>query len=152
MENRDTLFALSIDPVTKSYLSDTARWARFLALIGMLFLVLIIVANLFGMSYLNSYFRVLGAPEVDQDFTTGMRIGMIAASVIMVAIMFFPLYYLLHFANRMKTALTANDQEALNLSFLNLKRCLRYVGILVIAVLAMYALIFVIFFMTTLSR
>jgi hypothetical protein len=121
-------------------------------LVGMVFLVIIIIANILGMTYMDRYFRVMGMPDVNSEFNTGMRIGMVVASVLMVAIMFFPLYYLLQFANRMRTAITANDQEALNLSFLNLKRCLRYIGIIVIAIIVMYALIFVIFFMTTLSR
>ena len=61
--------------------------------------------------------------------------------ILMVALYFFPCLFLFHFANKMKTALAANDQETLNISFQNLKKFFRFIGILTIIVLAFYAII-----------
>jgi hypothetical protein len=61
----------------------------------------------------------------------------------------FPLLFLLQFANRMKRALAANEQDDLNDAFLQLKKYFRYLGIIVIIVLALYALMFVLAIMGT---
>jgi hypothetical protein len=50
----------------------------------------------------------------------------------MAVVGFFPLLYMLRFANQMRTALDGNDQEKLNESFQNLKRYFRYFGIITI--------------------
>jgi hypothetical protein len=79
--------------------------------------------------------------QTTQDRTTGFstsseRIGITLASaavfLIWAVILFFPLMYMLRFANQMKTALNANDQGSLNISFQNLKRFFRYLGVITI--------------------
>ena len=76
--------------------------------------------------------------------STGFGIGIAIIYIIIALVWFFPLLYLLRFANKMKVALNGNDQQALNISFENLKACFRYVGIITIIVLAIYALFFLI--------
>lgn len=141
MHESQGLFSLSIDPVTKAHLSDTARLARFLSIVGMLLLALTAIANIFGITFMGGTTGMGGYN--DTALMNSMRLGLITATFIVIAIAFFPLLYLFQFANRMKMALAANNQEALNDSFLNLKRHFRYIGILVIILLAMYALILV---------
>ncbi len=63
--------------------------------------------------------------------------------IVAAVIWFFPLLYTIRFANQMKVALAGNDQQALNKSFQNLKICLRYLGIVTIIILAIYAIIIV---------
>jgi hypothetical protein len=151
MQDSQGLFSLSIDPVTKGHLADTARWAKFLSIVGMVLLALAIIANIWGISFMDRATAVDGYN--DAVLMNSMRLGMVVASIIVIAIAFFPLMYLYQFANRMKVALAANEQEALNDSFLNLKRYFRYIGILVIILLAMYALFFIVFiFGTTIFR
>jgi hypothetical protein len=50
----------------------------------------------------------------------------------------------MRFANRMRLALYGNDQQALNLSVQNLKVFFRYIGIITIIVLSLYALVFIV--------
>jgi len=142
-QHSSELFSLQIDPFIKSNLLETARWAKFLAIVGMIVLVLLAIAYIVGFSFLNTVGGVDNS-YYENQFPLQMRIGMIIGSIIMIAIAFFPLLYLLQFSNRMKTAMAANDQEALATAFLNLKKYFRYIGILVIIALALYALIFVI--------
>jgi hypothetical protein len=67
--------------------------------------------------------------------------GAMAFIYVLIALLwFFPLLSLFRFSAKMKTALAGNDQQALNISFQNLKACLRYVGIVTIIILALYAL------------
>lgn len=143
MEQTNTsLFSLSIDPVTKAHLTEAAKWARFLAITGMVFLVLMIIAGVFGSAMLFST-----TSRLESEYgggTTGMGAygsGIFAAYMIVVAVIyFFPLLFTLRFANNMRTALTANDQQALNISFQNLKACFRFVGILTIIALVFMAI------------
>jgi Mg2+ and Co2+ transporter CorA len=141
MEQTNTsLFSLSNDPVTKAHLYETAKWAKFLAVVGMIFLVLMIVAGVFGSAML---FSTMGG--LDNEYGgTGMATygsGIFATYMIVVAVIyFFPLLFTLRFANKMRAALNGNDQQALNTSFQNLKACFRYIGIITIIALVFLAI------------
>ena len=145
MEQSSTssLFSLSIDPVTKAHLSEAARWARFLAIVGMISLVLMIIVGIFGTAMM---FSTTGRMEGEYG-GSGMGMygsGIFATYIIIFAVIyFFPLLFTLRFANNMRTALTANDQQALNTSFQNLKACFRFLGILTIIGLVFMAIAFV---------
>ena len=146
MQENQSLFSLSIDPVTKSHLNDTVRWTRFLAIAGMVLLAFALLLSFLTATIWsnNSAFRftTFNGREA-QEMTTAMRIGYLIAMIIVMCIAFFPLMYLLQFANRLKRALAANEQKELNEAFLNLKKYFRYLGIILIIALAFYILIFV---------
>ncbi|MFN2457909.1 MAG: hypothetical protein ABR502_06900 [Chitinophagaceae bacterium] len=140
------LFSLSIDPVTKANLGEAAKWARFLAIAGMIILVLGVIGIIFFITMMSGFGSTMGAEYGATPFPVagGLGIGLAAVYIILLAIWFFPLLYLLRFANGMRAALVRNDQQALNVSFQNLKICLRFVGIVTIIILALYALVIVI--------
>ncbi|WP_148661283.1 DUF5362 family protein [Flavisolibacter tropicus] len=133
------LFNLNVDTVTKAHLSETAKWARFLSVVGFvllgLFLLGGIAVSLYSERPLNNY----GGNAAFSAYGVGMSFILLFTGVIW----FFPLLFLYRFASRMKTALNGNDQNALNTSFQNLKICFRYVGIITIIILALYALLLV---------
>jgi hypothetical protein len=138
------LFSLSIDPVTKSHLAEAAKWAKFLAIVGMVFLALLIIFGFFGAAMLFSTTSNFGGPEYGSVGMPAYASTIFAVYMIVAAVIwFFPLLYTIRFANQMKVALAGNDQQALNKSFQNLKICLRYLGIVTIIILAIYAIIIV---------
>jgi len=150
-----TLFSLTIDPVTKSHLLETARWAKFLAIAGLICTVLMLVGGVVYCYWLTTAF------QITQDFPTSSLnsndaiLVTIASAIIFLIwaiVLFFPLTYMLRFANQMKIALNGNDQQNLNTSFQNLKRLFRYVGVITIigAVLSALWVIFVAIAMATL--
>ncbi|HWJ27587.1 MAG TPA: DUF5362 family protein, partial [Flavisolibacter sp.] len=147
---------LTIDPVTKSNLADTAKWARFLAIVGMIVLVFIVIASMFGVTVMTATNNItyMGTPLRSEEMVNSMRLTLIGTTLVGVLIAFFPLLFLLQFANRMKRALVANDQNELNYSFMQLKRYFRYLGIVVIIVMACYLLFFLMMIigMTAFSR
>ena len=116
-------------------MSEAARWAKFLAVCGFIFLgLLVIYGMIMSFVFANMTSKM---SEFDNTSTTGdlsniMGIGMIIFYIICAVIAFFPYYFLLRFANKMKAALISNDQETLNSSFQNLKILYRYMGILMI--------------------
>ena len=138
------LFNLSIEPVTKAHLSEAARWARFLSIIGFIFLGIGAVALIFGGVYfagvLSNYESVNNRTEVS-GYNSGFAIGMIAYYLVVVILMFFAYLFLYRFGKRMKTALNGNSQQMLDSSFQNLKILFRYIGILTIIGLVFFVLI-----------
>ena len=139
MEDNNSLFFLSIDPSSKQHLTEAAKWARFLAIVGFVCLGLLILSGLFA-SLMFSRFQ--DTSRFSSRAFGGGYMGAASAImyIIMAVIYFFPLLYLLRFANAMRAALTADDQERLMLSFQNLKACFRYVGIITIITLAFIAI------------
>lgn len=144
MESRtsSSLFSLHIDPVTKTHLTETARWARFLSVFGMIVLILGLIVVLMYTTIFTEFF---GFPTGVEDETNAVmgarRVGIVIGFTIISAIIFFPLLFLLRFATAMKRAIAANDQGRLNEAFQNLKVYFRYLGILVIIFLVLYGII-----------
>lgn len=142
--HNSSLFSLNIDPLTKTHLNETAKWARFLAILGMVVLVLGLIVALMGATIFTTFFGMSTSttdyPGADAAMTTA-RITMVVTTLIASAIIFFPLLFLLRFANAMKRAIAANDQNRLNVSFQNLKIYFRYLGIVAIIFLVLYGII-----------
>ena len=142
MESNHSLFSLTIDPVTKVHLIEIAKWARFLAIVGIISLILMVVLIIGVVSF-------MGSSEVENQYGgasmfPGFGVAMAIYYIIIAAIWFIPLLYLLRFAGNMRTALNGNDQKALNSSFMNLKACFKFVGIVTIIflVLAILGVVF----------
>src|SRR4029079_4093291 len=144
---RSSLFSLSIDPVTKAHLSETARWARFLAIVGLIGIVLMVVGGLAYSIWITSMLQTMQGRYggFSSNYSTGVAIGSAIIFVIAAAIAFFPMLYMLRFAGQMRTALNSNDQESLNSSFQNLKIYFRYVGIITIIGLALWVIWILVF-------
>ena len=145
-DQNTSLFGLGIDNITKSHLSEAARWAKFLAICGFIFLGLMVVYAIvmsFVFANITSTMTRNESTYKTNNLRSAMGIGVIIFYVICAVIAFFPYYFLLRFANKMKAALISNDQEALNSSFLNLKILYRYMGIVMIIslVLILFAIL-----------
>lgn len=140
------LFTLSVDATTKTHLSEAAKWARFLAIMGFIFLGLMIIGGIFAAvmmattaSQFDSEYGSSGAGLMMGSFGAGMAIIYIVLAVLY----FFPCLFLFRFASKTKQALASNDQTDLNSGIQNLKSMFRYMGILTIVILAFYAIAFI---------
>ncbi len=136
MQENSSLFSLAIDPVTKAHLSEAARWARFLAIVGFVFLLFTVLSGLYVSVVLSSF-------GTTRDITGMMSIagaGLAIVYIIGAAIAFFPLLFTFRFANQMREALNSNNQALLNSSFQNLKIFYRYLGIVTIISLVLMVL------------
>lgn len=131
MEENTSLFSLSIDPVSKEHLSETAKWARFLAIAGFLFLVLMIVAGLYASITISRYEDMYSGSSA-RGMASLLSTTTAVTYIIVALVWFFPLLFLLRFANAMKAGILTNNQERVNTAFQNLKICFRYVGIVTI--------------------
>jgi uncharacterized membrane protein len=146
MEDSNNLFSLSVDPVSKSHLAEASKWARFLAITGMITLVLLVLAGFYLATQINKTSNDFGGQgfETNAGIAAAMGTGIVVMYIIMAVIWFFPLLFLLRFANQARTAVNSNNQEQLNSAFQNLKICFRYVGIVTIIGIGFYLVAFLI--------
>jgi uncharacterized BrkB/YihY/UPF0761 family membrane protein len=133
------LFDLHIDQQVSSYLGETAKWAKFLAILGFIMCGLAVIVALFGGAFIAAIFNRVGTSE------SGVFGAFVSVIYIGIALLyFFPCLYLFNFARKMQAALRNNDQQNLANSFRNLKACYRFVGILMIILLSFYAIALII--------
>jgi hypothetical protein len=135
------LFGLSVDPTIKSHLAETARWGKFLSIVGFICCALIVIVGIYFITAIGTVERTYGFGEGGPPLSS---LGpTIAVLYILIAVLyFFPCLFLLRFSNKMKTALAADNQADLTVAFQNLKVLFRYVGILTIIIFAIYILAF----------
>ncbi len=135
------LFGLTIDPVIKSHLAETARWSKFLSIIGFICCALMVLGGIVLVSSFGALQRTYGMNETGVSLSA-LGPGIAVLYICIAILYFFPCLFLLRFSNKMKSALTTENQAELAISFQNLKILFRYVGILTIIVLSLYILFF----------
>lgn len=142
-QNQSQIFSLTIDSVIKSHLYETARWGKFLAILGFIICVLVVLVGLFFGTFFNA---LVSRSEVSYEgnISSGSFGAMAAVLYIIIAVIyFFPCLFLYRFSTKMKTALNGNEQTDLTLAFQNLKSLFRYVGVITVIILAIYLIIIV---------
>jgi hypothetical protein len=130
-------FSLHIDDGNIPYLTEAAKWAKFLSIVGFIICGLMLLVGLLFTTFSSVFTR-----QIDADLGSigSLESGFLMAWFFIIALFyFFPTLYLFNFASKMQTALKTNDQETLNNSFKNLKSCFKFFGITLIIVLCLYA-------------
>ncbi len=144
-QNQDsTLFNIGVDHIGKSHLAETAKWAKFFAILGFISCGLIVLIGIFFGSFFNMFSSYSQSPYSDFSASSGLGAAMAVFYIVFALIYFFPCLFLFRFATKMKTALAANDQELLNTSLQNLKATFRFIGILTIVLLSFWVLAFLV--------
>jgi amino acid transporter len=143
VHEEQSLFELQVDHEVTSHLGQTAKWAKFLAIVGFvvcgfILLFILIVALFVGRMASTSISPLGGAMGSSGGF---MQVFLLIA---MVVLYFFPCLFLLNFSNKMLLAIRNNDQNNLISSFRNLKLVFKYIGIITLVVISIYLLIFLI--------
>lgn len=124
-----------IDETGKAHFLEMAKWTKFLAIMGFIMMGIMIVAGLFMGSIFASLpvYNTVGALS---------GIGFAVFYTLISAIYFYPVYALYKFSTLIKQALAHNDTAIFNEAIAYKKNMYKYMGILMIIILAMYALIF----------
>ena len=141
-DQENSLFGFGIDQLSRAHLSEAAKWAKFLAIIGFILCGLVLIVGVFAGVFFSSLSNAYGDEYRSGAYSKGVVVAMLAFYVGFAILYFFPCLFLLRFANHMRNALNTNDQLTLNSSFQNLKIMFRYVGILTIVVISLYVLSF----------
>ena len=142
MENLDLLANdLQVTPQALSYLSESAKWGKFLAIMGFIFCGIMIVIAFFIPVFLT---QMPPYNTMSSEINSGMKVAMTILYLLLALLFFFPCFYLYKFSVKMQSAVKAVSQENFDESLLNLKSMLKFYGIFTIIILSFYALIFII--------
>lgn len=153
-QSQDTsIFGFGIDSSSREHLSEAAKWAKFLAIVGFVMAGLLALLGMFAGSLIGFMTRKYSSEGYGaaSEITGGLAVIMSILYVGIAVLVFLPYLFLYRFATRMRTALGTNDQQTLNSSFQNLKIMFRYVGIMTIIGLCFYGLMIIMFIITAVA-
>ncbi len=142
-DQNQSLFGLNVDAQAKGFLIEAAKWGKFLAIIGFIVCVLIVLGGIVvatQYSELDNAFSTYGESNPFEKLGPGIA----AIYIVLAAIYFFPCLYLLRFSSQVQTAMYTGNQERMTSAFKNLKSMFKFVGIMTIIVIAIYILAIVV--------
>ncbi|MHC2990649.1 hypothetical protein OB13_03275 [Pontibacter sp. HJ8] len=126
---------LNINLDSKTFLLNTAKWGKFLAIVGFVFVGLMVAGGLFASTVLGAMGEGAGLGG------SAMGSAFFGVFYLLFALLyFFPVLYLYKFSSKMKIALSANNEELVSESFKSLKSLFKFMGVLTIVMLVAYAL------------
>lgn len=134
---------LTVTPEIKSFLRETAKWAKFLSIAGFISVALIAILgisiSLFSSAVLSNL------DEASSELVPKGMFGAVGFIYLVIALIYLmPINYMYKFSSKMKIALANDDQNQLSESFRNLKSLYKFFGIFVAIFIGMYVLIFAI--------
>lgn len=131
---------IRLDTQMQQDLQSTARWGRFLAIVGFIMTGLLVflsffIGAIFNIASHQGGNELTGLSGINSTFITAMYL-------IIAVVYFFPCYYLYQFSSKMIRALPMRDEPLLKNSFQQLKNLFRFMGIITILMLSLWALSF----------
>jgi hypothetical protein len=130
----------SVSDNIRYYAKQTSKWVKFLAILGFIFVGLMIVASLIllfaggSLMSMNPYGSLLpgGGATV---------IGIVY--LVVTALYFYPIYTLWKYGVELNIAADQDDQSALEESFRWIRSHFRFVGIIAVIFISLYALVLI---------
>ncbi|WP_396218654.1 hypothetical protein [Flavobacterium sp.] len=119
------------------FLQESAKWSKFMAIIGFIGIGLMVLVSLF----MAIGFSAMGASTMPE-----LPFSMSVFSIIYVlfaAIYFFPVYYLYQYATKTSAALHSKNKQLLTDGLENLKSHHKFLGIFTLIIISLYGFIFV---------
>ncbi len=131
---------LSLNDLAVSALRESAKWCMFLAIIGFIFIGLMVVAG--------AFMAVAMSAIPDNTYGGGMGMNPFMAIksylgglyILMALVYFFPVYYLFNYAKGMKEALQSGNNDVLTTALVNLKSHHKFLGIFTIVMISVYVI------------
>ena len=128
---------IEIDQDTLKHLNTARKWAMFLAIIGFIFLGLIVVIGLMAGTFLTAFStgeKGLGIPD-SLMFIPVLFLGLVY---------FFPVLFLFRFSKHTSHAVQTLDKMEFHKAIKNLKSCFVYIGVLLIIILSLYIVVLIV--------
>jgi hypothetical protein len=120
------------------YLNIAAKWTKFLAILGFIGIGLMLIGGL--IVSIVSHLAVDSMVQTHFPFPIGY-LGFVY--VIFAAVYVFPLIYLNNFSNYIAKAVALRETEYLTIALANLKKHVKYIGIMTIAFIVAYFFIMI---------
>jgi len=129
-ENRTELV---LEIQAEVYLRETRKWTKFFAILGFIFIGLMVFMSI-GM---------FAASNMMSAYTSVPMGGIAVFYLLLIGVYFFPVYYLLQFSNKAKEALISRSSQTLTEAMKYIKSHYKFVGIMTIVMLALYPIIII---------
>ena len=128
---------IEIEQETLKHLNTARKWAMFLAIIGFIFLGLIIIIGLLAGTFLTAFSsgdKGLGIPE-----------SFMFIPILLIALVyFFPVLFLFRFSKHTSHAIQHLDKLELHKAIKNLKYFFAFLGVLIIIVFSIYIVVLIV--------
>ncbi len=121
------IFNLEVNEHVKHIFLNMARWTKFLAILGFIFIGIMVVGLV--LVFILSKTELSGLDSNTKTVLVGETIGLCIVSI---GISFYPSYTLLMYSARIKRAFSAQSQEQFESALNQLKNNFKYVSILMI--------------------
>lgn len=138
---------LVLDSEAQSYLREAGKWAIFLGILGFIFCGIILIVALFAGAILATVMQRLPSYPMNGGVAAGGVLGAFVTGfyILIDVVYFFFSLYLYQFGDRIKKGVVFSDSGRVTAALRKLKSFFKLWGITTIVVLALYALIFIIF-------
>jgi len=120
------------------YLKETAKWAKFLSIVALVFIGLMVLVVLFAGSTMSSLYG-----EMSGMGAAG-GVGMMIYFLFIMGIYVYPIIKLFQFSKKCKLAIDTSSTDLMTEALGNLKSVYKFMGILMAIFLGIYALMFLI--------
>lgn len=127
---------LVVNEDMRSYLYETAKWARFLSIVGFLMTGLLVMIAFSASAFETALTQTPGGEQMAQLGSTMLMIMML----IFALIYFYPSLMLFKYATSAKTAVLYGDQESLVTAMAKMKSFFKFWGILTLVMISFYML------------
>lgn len=131
---------LKLSDQSIDFLREAKTWAFFLSILGFIGIALMVLAGIFMGVFFTVIDTFKDVPNMP-DFPLGL-FGFLY--IILAVVYFFPVYYLYKFSNDIGSAILSNDEVRLTSAFMFLKKHFKYIGIMIICLIAFYIILFVV--------
>lgn len=147
-----TVFELGVDETAKAYLLQTARWTKFMAIMGFVGTgLMILVAAIIAMNAqdFNRGFSSRAGTSFEANYNIGYRIGTMIGYLALILLYLYPIICLFKFSRSIKTALLNNNTQQFNAAMKHQRNMWRFMGILMIVLIGLYGVIIGFYAVTT---
>ncbi len=134
LEQQEQNTPMMLNNQMKKHLYETAKWTNFLSLVGLVGIAILMVLSI----AIIGGFISLGE-ELSAQISRAL-IGVIY--FLITALYAYPTIRLLQFSRNLKRGLLENDEDIVTTSFQNLKSVFKFLGILTLILICIYAFIF----------
>jgi len=131
MEENQSILGMEVEPQGRANLTEVARWAKFLAIVGYVFMGLFVLGVAFAWSSFMNAFATYPDPY-ERSLVSASSGFFLVIIVFVLAVFFVLMFFLLKGANRIKAGLRDNDQAVFNSGLANLRNYFVMFGVLMI--------------------
>lgn len=123
----------------RSYIYETAKWTKFLSIVGFIITGLMVMVAFSANAILQSMSEIPAYQGL-----AGMGSGIITFFYLLIALVYFyPSYLMYKFSSSAKTAVLYGNQESFSIAMSKMKSIFKFWAILTIIIIVMYVLMIV---------